>query len=108
MKEVCHRAARDRNTEPAILLFEAVKWDRITTLAHDQVSDEAGSVLRLVGGALGRRRVDDVLAAAARQRLAAKNAPPKIAGHVLDHRRWFALTNAAQVCALAVWTGALR
>src|SRR3954464_2644385 len=101
MKEVGHRAARDRNTEPSILLFEAIERDRITTLAHDQVSDKAGPVLRLVGRALGRRRGDDVLTAAARECLASKDAPSKVAGHILDHRRWFTLANDTQVSTVA-------
>ena len=65
MKEIGHRATRDRDAESAILLLEPIERNRIAALAHDQVRDKARAILRLVCRALWRWCVDDVLAAAA-------------------------------------------
>src|SRR3954469_2238311 len=97
MEQIGHRAARNRDTESPILLLQSIERDRVAALAHDQMCNEARAVLRLVRRALRRRRVDDVLAAPAGQRLASEDAPAEVARDVLKHGRWLAVADAAKL-----------
>jgi hypothetical protein len=86
MKQLGHRAACDGHTQALELLLEAVEWERIAALAHDQMRHETRSVLRAVEDFVRDGRSDNVLAARAHELLAPEGALAEIAGHVLGHR----------------------
>src|SRR4051812_29250758 len=95
VEQIGHGAARHRNAESPELLLHSVQRQGVTALADDQVREKSWSILCLVEHLIGHGRRNDVLAAAARERLASKDALAEVALNVFGYlaRFTFVLRN---------------
>lgn len=107
MKQVGHRAARQRNPQPLELFLHAIERNAVFALVHDDRRDEAGRVGRALGNLVWAWRRDDVSATGTADSFALVDDPAKVSVHiVVDHARR-AIADRLHLAWAAARTGAL-